>query len=150
MKKRFARILFGLAIVAGVLLWNPTTKSKPATVLAQGNGCRLTTLNGTYGFAFNGYFNTGSPVPFTPLAAAGTITFRPDGTLKRSFNGSFGGGRFTVNDSGTYSLNEDCTFTANLPEAGETWNLIPVELGLQIEFFINTDRRVGAGTLTHQ
>jgi hypothetical protein len=150
MKKSITRVLFGFVVIGTMLMVGPITKSKPAVVLAETDGCRLTTLSGGYGFSFNGYFNTGTPVAFTPLAAAGTITFRPDGTLKRDFSGSFGGGLFTVKDSGTYSLNQDCTFTANLPMAGETWNLIPVELGLQIEFFVNTPGRVGAGTLTRQ
>lgn len=154
MKRRFARILFGLVIVAAVLMWNPTTKSKPAAVLAQTNSCQLTNLNGTYGFAFSGYVNTktaaGSPV-YTPLAAAGTITFHSDGTLTRAFNASFGGTIFSVNDAGTYSLDSnDCNFTANLPDVGETWNLIPVARGSQIDFFVNPGPRIGAGTMTHQ
>jgi hypothetical protein len=148
MKKALARIFAGLVLAGSVLMVNPTSRSKPAAVFAEGNGCRLTALNGTYGFAFNGYF--GSSAPFTPLAAAGTITFHPDGTVKRAFDGSFGGALFSVNDSGSYTVNQDCTFTAGLPEAGETWNLIPVEAGLQIEFFVNTSGRVGAGTMTHQ
>ena len=60
MKKSFARILAGLVIVGAVLLLNPTSKSRPAAVLAETEGCRLTSLSGTYGFAFSGYFNTGS------------------------------------------------------------------------------------------
>lgn len=153
MKKSFARILAGLVIVGAVLLLNPTSKSRPAAVLAETEGCRLTSLSGTYGFAFSGYFNTGSSASpaYTPVAAAGTFTFHPAGTLTRSFNISFGGTIFPANDSGTYSLDStDCNFTANLPDAGETWNLIPVEGGLQIDFFVNPGPRIGAGTMTHQ
>ena len=122
-------------------------------MLAEADSCRLTTLNGTYGFAFSGYVNTGSSASpaYTPLAAAGTVTFHSNGTLSRSFNARFGGSIFPVNDTGTYSLDSgDCNFTANLPAVGETWNLIPVEGGLQIEFFVNPDPRIGAGTMTRQ
>jgi hypothetical protein len=153
MKKTVVRIFAGLLIVSGVLIWNPSTKSRPAVALAESNGCRLTMLNGTYGFAFSGYFNSGSSdaPAYTPLAAAGTITFRPGGTLNRTFNISFGGTIFPVGDMGTYSLDSNsCNFTATLPEAGETWNLIPVEGGLQINFFVNPGPRIGAGTMTHQ
>lgn len=146
MKKSFARILVGLVILGAVLMLNPSTKSKPAAVLAETNGCRLTILNGTYGFPFSGYFGDSSP--FTPVAAAGTFTFRPDGTVLRRANGSFGGGLFTVNDSGTFVLNEDCSFSANLP--GETWDLIPVDEGKRLEFFVNTSLRTAAGTMTRQ
>ena|SRR5215469_4517446 len=150
MKKSLARIGIGLAAVGLVLMLNLTTKSKPAVVLAQTDSCSLRTLRGAYGFSFLGYVNTGAPAYFTPVAAAGTINFVPDGTLTRSFNVSFGGSIFPVNDAGTYSLNPDCTFTADLPKAGEMWNLIPVDNGRQIEFFINTAGRAGAGTLTRQ
>ena len=144
MKKSLARILVGLVIAGAVLMWNPSTKSRPAAVLAETNGCRLTTLNGGYGFSFSGYF--GDSAPFTPVAAAGTFTFRPDGTVLRLANASFGGGLFTVNDSGTYVRNQDCSFSANVP--GETWNLIPVDEGKQLEFFVNTPLRTAAGTMT--
>jgi hypothetical protein len=85
MKKSLARIFAGLVITGTVLLVNPISKSKQTEAFPPIGGCRLTALNGTYGFAFNGYVNTGSPIPFTPLAAAGTITFHPDGTFSRSF-----------------------------------------------------------------
>jgi len=148
-KKRLARIFAGLVMTGAVLLVNPISKSKQAEAFPPISGCRLAALNGTYGFAFNGYVNTGSPIPFTPLAAAGTITFHPDGTFSRSFNASFGGTIFPVSDADdTYALNPDCTFNATVP--GESWILIPVKGGLQIEFFVNTEGRVGAGTLTHQ
>ena len=153
MKRMFARILFGLVIVAAVLMWNPTTKSKPAAVLAQTDSCQLKSLNGTYGFAFSGYFNSktsGSPA-YTPVAAAGTITFHSDDTLTRAFSISFGGTIFPVSDTGSYSLDSnDCNFTANLPDAGEIWNLIPVAGGSQLDFFVNPGPRIGAGTMTRQ
>ena len=151
MKKSFARILVGLVIAGAVLMLNPSTKSKPAAVLAEADGCQLTILNGTYGFPFAGYFGNSSP--WIPVAGAGTFTFRPDGTVRRRANGSFGGGLFTVNDSGTYVLNEDCSFSATVsPNTNqtETWDLIPVDEGKQLEFFVNTPLRTAAGTMTRQ
>ena len=71
-------------------------------------------------------------------------------SISRSFNVSVGGTIASIKDSGSYSLNQDCTFTANLPEVGEVWNLIPVEGGKQLKFFVNISGRVGAGTLTQQ
>ena len=127
--------------------------ARPTAVDAESEGCRLTSLSGTYGFAFSGYVNTGSSASpaYTPVAAAGTFMFHPDGTITRSFNISFGGTIVPVNDHGTYSLDStDCNFTANLPDVGETWNLIPVEGGLQIDFFVNPGPRIGAGTMTHR
>lgn len=154
MKNTVIRIFAGLVIASGILIWNPSTKSKPAVALAEEtNSCRLTTLSGTYGFAFSGYFNSGSAnsPAYTPIAGAGTFTFHPGGTLSRFFNISFGGAIFPVSDTGTYSLDSnDCNFTATLPNAGETWNLIPVQEGQQIDFFVNPSPRIGAGTMTRQ
>jgi hypothetical protein len=145
MKKSVTRILIGLALVGAGLLVGPITKSKPE-VFAQSNGCQLKSLSGIYGFPFNGFFGDSSP--YIPVAGAGTFTFRPDGTVARRANASFGGSLFSLNDGGTYVLNEDCSFTANVP--GETWDLIPVAEGKQLEFFINTPLRTAAGTMTRQ
>lgn len=145
MRKSLTRIIVGLAVVGAVLMVGPTKRAKPQ-VYAESNGCELKSLNGIYGFSFAGYFGDASP--FIPVAGAGMFTFRSDGTVLRRANASFGGGLFTINDGGTYVLNEDCSFTANVP--GETWDLIPVAEGKQLEFFVNTPLRTGAGTMTRQ
>ncbi len=145
MKRSFTRILFGLAVIGGALMIGPTTRSKPE-VFAESGGCELKSLSGTYGFSFAGYFGDSSP--FIPVAAAGTFAFRSDGTLHRRANASFGGGLFSVDDAGTYVLSDDCSFTANVP--GETWDLIPVDEGKQLEFFINTPPRTASGTMTRK
>jgi hypothetical protein len=146
MQKNLVRIFVGLVTTASVLMWNPTSKFKSVAVLAETTGCVRTTLNGTYGFAFAGYFGDSSP--FTPVAGAGTFTFQTDGTVHRRANASFGGGLFSLDDGGTYVLNQDCSFSANVP--GETWDLIPVNEGKQLEFFVNTPLRTAAGTMTRQ
>ena len=148
MKKGLMRILVGLVIAGAVLMLTPSTKSNPAAVLAETNECRLTILNGTYGFPYSGYY--GDSAPFTPVAAAGTLAFRPDGTVLERANASFGGGLFTINNYlGSYVLNEDCSFSASL-YGSETWDLIPVDEGKQLEFFVNTPLRTAAGTMTRQ
>ena len=63
---------------------------------------------------------------------------------------SFGGLAFPVTDSGTYSLNSDCTGSAFFPSAGETWNLVVTSGGKQIHTMIATSGRVLEGTLTRQ
>jgi hypothetical protein len=145
MKKSLTRILIGLALVGGALMVGPTKRSKPE-VFAESNGCQMKSLSGVYGVPFLGYFGDSSP--YIPVAGAGTFTFRSDGTVHRRFNASFGGGLFSIDDDGTYVLNADCSFAANVP--GETWDLIPVAEGRQLEFFVNTPLRTAAGTMTRQ
>lgn len=149
MKKRLARILTGLALVGAALIVGPITRSKPE-VYAESNGCQMTSLNGVYGVPFFGYFGDSSP--YIPVAGAGTFTFRSDGTVHRRFNASFGGGLFSIDDDGTYVLNQDCSFSANVGRgtSAETWDFIPVAEGKQLEFFVNTSQRTAAGTMTRQ
>jgi len=133
-----------VVLVSAAILVTYRAAHQP-TVLARA-ACPVASLNATYGFAFEGFAFSS----LKPVAAAGTITFESNGSLSRSFNISIGGTITSVSDSGSYSLDQDCTFTANLPEVGEVWNLIPVEGGKQLKFFVNTPGRVGAGTLTQQ
>jgi hypothetical protein len=145
MKKNVTWTAVMVVLVCAAILLTHRAAYQP-TVLAQAAACPVASLNAIYGFAFEGF--AGSSLK--PVAAAGTITFQSNGNLSRSFNISFAGTISSISDSGSYSLNQDCTFTANLPEVGEVWNLIPVEGGKQLKFFVNTPGRVGAGTLTQQ
>ena len=153
MRKKLAWTMVLLLLVgAAINMAHRLTHEPP--VFAQ-TACPVTTLNSVYGFAFEGYAASGLPPAAKinssiPVAAAGTLSFQSNGNLSRSFNISFGGAITSISDSGNYSLNQDCTFTANLPEVGEAWNLIPVEGAKQLKFFINTPGRVAAGTLTQQ
>ena len=88
-------------------------------VYAQ-EGCSLATLNGSYGFAGDG-FNTTGPVPanitaFTPIAAIGVDTFDGVGHLSGSISVSFGGFILSSPLSGTYAVNRDCTGSATVTE----------------------------------
>jgi hypothetical protein len=153
MKKNLTWLTVVVLSVGTLILFTHSVTHQP-TVFAQA-ACPITSLNSAYGFAFEGYAASGLPAAvkvntFIPVAAAGTITFQSNGNLTRSFNVSFGGSIVPISDSGSYFLNQDCTFTANLPEVGEVWNLVPVEGGKQLKFFVNTTGRVGAGTLTQQ
>lgn len=117
MRESLTRIFVGLPVAGPVLISDPAIRSMPA-VFGKSRDCDLIGLSRTYRFSFAGYVNTGAPIYFTPVAAAGTIEFRPDGSISRSFTVNAGGSLFPVNDSFDYSLNGDCTFTASLPVVG--------------------------------
>ncbi len=83
-------------------------------------GCSLATLNGSYGFAGDGFITSG-PVPasisaFTPVATVGVDTFDGAGHLSGSITVSFGGAIFSSPLSGTYTVNPDCTGSATVTE----------------------------------
>ena len=154
MRESVRRIGIALAALGLVLMLKPTPKRKPAAVvLAEADSCNLKSLSGAYGFSYSGYFhpdpNSGPlVVDFAPVAAGGTVTFSPDGNISRSFHVSVGPSIYFVNDSGSYVLNPNCTFTASV--GGETWEMTPVEEGKQIDFFVNTPGRVGAAVLARK
>jgi hypothetical protein len=117
------------------------------------NACPIHVLKTSYGFSSTGYiaFSGVPPLPigsFSPVAVAGTIKFRADYKVMRSVTVNLGGQIFPVADSGTYTLNSDCTFTVNHGN-GEVWTVIPVNRAAQLEFFVlNIPGAVGIGTGT--
>jgi hypothetical protein len=125
-----------------------------ATIASQSaradDGCTVRVLKTSYGFSVTAYIAFGGvpPLPigsFSPIAVAGTIKFQPNHTVNRSVIVNVGGQIFPVVDSGTYTLNSDCTFTVNHGN-GEVWTVIPVHHAAQLEFFVaNVPGAVGVG-----
>ncbi len=119
--------------------------------------------SGIYGLAVEGFNNGGQPGSLTtdnfyPLSGAGTFAFTPSspeassGIATRHLFVNFGGAVVTppISDSGPYSQNPDCTFSATFTDVGEVWNLITVEDGKQVKFFVNAPGSVVAGTMVRQ
>ncbi len=119
--------------------------------------------SGIYGLAVEGFNDGGQPGSLTtdnfyPLSGAGTFAFTPSspeassGTVVRHLFVNFGGAVVTppISDSGPYSQNPDCTFSATFTDVGEVWNLITVEDGKQVKFFVNAPGSVVAGTMVRQ
>jgi hypothetical protein len=125
--KRIFSVLFALAVVV-------TTTS---TVYAQ---CSNATLTGNYAFNHHGFSaRHGTPGNEVPFASVGVVTFDGAGNLSSTttfvFNGS--GGPFGP-DTGTYTVNSDCTGTATDETAGIHFNIVTVGGGAEV-FGIQTD-----------
>jgi hypothetical protein len=71
------------------------------------------TISGTYGFAVQGFnMRLGDPAAkSTAYALIGTMSFHADGTVSRAFTLSLAGQILSATDSGTYTVNEDCSGT---------------------------------------
>jgi hypothetical protein len=129
-----------------------------------GNACSgVPKPSGVYGLAVEGFNDGGQQGSFTidnfyPLSGAGTFIFTPSspdafsGTVSRHLFVSFGGAVVSppISDSGPYSQNPDCTFSATFADVGEVWNLITVQDGRQIKFFVNAPGSAVAGTMIRQ
>lgn len=118
-------------------------------------GCTALNITGAYGFSVQGSFveKPGNFGKFFPVAFAGTYTFNPDGTVNRAFTISLAGLISPANDSGTYTVNADCSGTAvfpNTPLGVETINLTIVGGGSAIHFVNATTGVALAGRMEKQ
>jgi len=111
-------------------------------------------LNASYGWEIEeGLIAAGNtPEPkvgdFFPVVTTGHFTFDGSGNLSGAHDTDFGGIFFHIVDSGTYSVNADCTTgTLAIPADGLTLGFVIVGGGQEIEFTSATARRVFSGTL---
>lgn len=80
-------------------------------------GCTSATFKGVYGYVHNGsfYYQDGS---WGAYAAAGKMAADGNGAVSNTETASFDGVvQRNQNYSGTYSINEDCTGTANFTDS---------------------------------
>ena len=128
--KRIFSVLFALAVVV-------TTTS---AVYAQ---CSNATLTGNYAFSLSGANAPGRSVTGKNTfgnAAVGVFTFDGAGNLSVIFTVVFNGHATSISvpDTGTYTVNSDCTGTLTDPSADVHFNLATVGGGTEF-FAIQTD-----------
>ena len=118
------------------------------------SSCTNSILNASYGWEIEqGLIAAGNtPGPkvgdFFSLATTGHLTFDGSGNLSGAHDTDFGGIFFHVVDSGTYSVNADCTTgTLAIPADGLTLSIVILGGGQEIIFTSATARRVFSGTL---
>ena len=122
--KRILSVLFALAVVV-------TTTS---TVYAQ---CSNATLTGNYPFIYSGANAPGHSVTGKNTfgnAAVGVFTFDGAGNFTVSYTVVFNGQASSTNvpDSGTYTLNSDCTGTLTDTSIGIHFNIATAGGGAEI------------------
>lgn len=160
-KSTINRAVLLAGLTAAIMAFRP---ARMAVAHAQESCPGVPNPRGVYGLAVEGFNDgTGQQGPFTigsfyPLSAAGTFTFTPSsvgarsGTVSRHLFLNFGGAVVSppIIDSGPYSQEPDCTFSATFADVGEVWRLITVEDGKQIDFFVDAPGSVAAGIMTRQ
>ncbi len=135
--KRSVTLLISIILSVGMLVLGVVPKMQ-----AQA-GCTLATLNGSYGVRFTGFSpGTTPPVPTTatfPITGVGTFTFNGAGGYSANGTQSNNGTIITFTDTGTYTVNPDCTgsivSSVNPTNIG---NFVIVATGTQA-FFISTN-----------
>jgi len=121
---------------------------------ANDDGCNASTVRGVYGIATSGYVSNtfnGNPQQvgrFFPLAAAGTFSFDGRGNTSRSLMASFGGATFPISDTGTYTVNADCSMSATYSDG--TWSMTIIGRGKEIKAINTAPGTAVQGVLTKQ
>ena len=110
-------VLF-LVVVAFVTSKPPLTKTI-ATVRADGGACSLGSVAGSYGVS-----DSGTIVGVGPRAAVAVLTLDAAGNISGKTTASLNGSVTYVTDSGTFTVNPDCTGTASFSEFDHSGSLI--------------------------
>lgn len=139
------------SLLYAALALTPLALLPPGVALAS---CGTSTIVGSYGFAADGFgIQVGKKLDSAvPVAIAGTYNFFADGSVKRIFTISTSGEIGDATDSGSYTVNEDCTGRAsiNTPFGVETIKLTIIQGGKAVYFINATTGIVLAGRMERQ
>jgi hypothetical protein len=147
--------LFGMVGMLVALLVLIPSKSPVSTaivprVYAQEQGCGPQSLRGTYIYSADGFVSdVPGQGPFTPIAEAGVYTFDGAGQFSTTNTISIGGQIIPRNDTGTYSVNADCTGSVSL-DHGVTFNFAITRSAKEMRLVVTTPTVAVMGTMTHQ
>jgi hypothetical protein len=115
--------------------------------------CSVATLNGGYAFTLSGFLqeHAGQPVGGNlAFAESGVRTFDGDGHFTDSHtSAAVAGTVFHSNNSGTYTVDSDCTGTMTL-QSGLTEDFSIADGGKEIQFIVTTPGRVIFGSMKKQ
>jgi hypothetical protein len=122
MKCRIAKTFTMAAVTALALGIAPTAK-------ADDKGCSNAILRGTFAYTSTGSIAT-PPVVAGPFVEVGTQTFDGQGVTTATATLSQNGNILTVNITGTYTLNPDCTGTFTL-------QVSPIDVTVHVFFVLD-------------
>lgn len=137
--KRILSAFLALAVSTTLVFVATSWKHSVTAVYAQG-GCSDATLTGNYaaivtgaapGHSVKGQNNV-------PNAAVGMVTFDGAGNFSDTYTIVFNGAARTASDTGTYTVNSDCTGTFTDATIDVHYNIVTVGGGAEL-FGIETD-----------
>jgi len=137
--KRIVSALLALAVLAALVAVTTTSKHAVPAVYAE-SGCGVANLHGPYAFSQEGYAPLVEGGNFLPFFNVGVLASDGAGAFSVSFTDVQQGVASTETDTGTYTVNSDCTGSISIttgPGAGATFNIVIIGGGAEI-FAINT------------
>lgn len=130
-----------------ILVISPGPGSVQTGVAIKQNlsACSLTSLQGTYGVDTSGFFQpAGTTAASSPFASVGVATADGAGHISGSFTESDNGTIRSASDTGTYTVNSDCTGSATFASGGRA-NFVIVARGNQVLFIQTVPGSVQSG-----
>jgi len=139
--KRIVSAFLALAVSATLVFI--VTSWKHGVTAVHAGGCSDATLTGTYPFIYGGANAPGHSVTGKNTfgnAAVGVFTFDGAGSLSATYTVVFNGhaSSTSVPDTGTYTVNSDCTGTVTDATIGAHFNLATGASGTEV-FGVQTD-----------
>jgi hypothetical protein len=140
--KRILSVFLALVVSAILLVVGTSWRHSVTAVHAQG-GCSNATLTGNYPFIYSGANAPGHSVAGKNTfgnAAVGVLTFDGAGNLSLTYTVVFNGSATStsVPDTGSYTVNSDCTGTLTDASIDAHFNIVTVGGGAEV-FGIQTD-----------
>ena len=143
MKRTTIAVFTMAALVAFVVLASTMTEKHRVTILpvvhAQ-SGCTDANLGGNYGFTLTGFISFGKNTSPTlmPAASVGLITFDGAGHFTTTYVNTRSGAAQGETDTGTYTVNPDCTVSVFDQTVGTHYSAVIVGGGTEL-LAIQTD-----------
>jgi len=137
--KRIFSVSLALAVSAILVIVMTTSESKHGVraVYAQ-SGCTVATLNANYAFTDSGWGNPRRPQigPEVPVAVVGVLGFDGAGNSSLNFTLAFNGSISPpLSNTGTYTVNSDCTGSISFTAGDIPINFNMVIIGGGTEVF---------------
>jgi hypothetical protein len=131
---RIASALLALAVLAALAIVTTTSKHSVRAVYAS-SGCTDAALNGNYAFSSSGFTNTNKTTNGSelPQALVGTLTFDGAGNFSTGYTQVLNGTSFTAQtNSGTYTVNSDCTGSLTFTVGNAAANTVIIGGGTEV------------------
>jgi hypothetical protein len=112
--------------------------------------CSTLTLHGSYAYSADGYIiQPLGDSPLTPIAEAGRYQFDGRGGFTNTNTLSFGGTIIPRAATGSYTVNDDCTGSADI-NGGVSFHFAITRAAKSIHFVVSTPNVAVAGTMEKQ
>jgi hypothetical protein len=147
-RARAAIVVGTLVLLLTIFPMGGSISSNIVASETSGTNCGIHTLHSSYAYSADGYVAIPGQ-PFTPVGEVGTYTFDGAGNFLTTNTLSFGGQIIPRTASGTYTVNADCSGSANIIN-GVSFNFAITRAAKAIRLVVSSPGLVVTGTMEQQ